>query len=359
MRGGHGDPGLVSVRPMTRTRLFLAAAALTLAVPASAAARTKVLTAGPPASSQNAFAALGVADIQDFFQHHVTIAAGDSITWKTTGFHTVTFLAKGQKLPPFTPANPKKVIKGLKDAAGNPFWFNGKPTVGLNFRVAGPAPAKVYNGNTFANSGIPQGKPTPFTLKFTKAGTYTYYCAVHPGMTGKVTVLPAGSAVPSAAADAKTVKAQVARDKRIAKNLQKVRAPKNTILAGVAGAGGVEVYRLVASAKTYRRGTVLTTEMTKKSYEAHTVTTGPAKYLKPMFFGGPVLDQRGVHRSGKRGIESLGPRLHGNGFWNSGLIDVDRKTTDPFSRKVRLANAGTYKFVCLLHPEMKVTIKVK
>jgi len=39
------------------------------------------------------------------------------------------------------------------------------------------------------NSGSPQGSGT-FTYTFTRPGTYTYDCQVHPNMTGTVTVTP-------------------------------------------------------------------------------------------------------------------------------------------------------------------------
>jgi plastocyanin len=34
----------------------------------------------------------------------------------------------------------------------------------------------------------------PFTLTFTKPGVYKYYCLIHPGMAGTITVLAAAGA---------------------------------------------------------------------------------------------------------------------------------------------------------------------
>lgn len=51
-----------------------------------------------------------------------------------------------------------------------------------------------YSGTGFVNSGLVFGGPgTPdFSVKFTTAGTYQYYCFIHPNMTGTVTVQPEG-----------------------------------------------------------------------------------------------------------------------------------------------------------------------
>jgi len=54
-----------------------------------------------------------------------------------------------------------------------------------------PAPGGVKSGAAysggFSNSGFIAG-PLRFTLKFTKAGTYNFICAIHPGMHGTIKV---------------------------------------------------------------------------------------------------------------------------------------------------------------------------
>jgi plastocyanin len=45
-----------------------------------------------------------------------------------------------------------------------------------------------------ADSNVKSGFLAPgqsFTLKFTKPGAYTYFCALHPNMFGNIVVLPA------------------------------------------------------------------------------------------------------------------------------------------------------------------------
>ena len=102
--------------------------------------------------------------------------------------------------------------------------------------------------------------------------------------------------------------------------------------------------------------------------EIHTATTGPGNpenqptsYLGQIEAGlaGAVLDPRGVYPSEPPGaLAALTPALHGNGFWNSGALDLD--TTSPIgtSNAVTFAAPGTYQFFCMIHPFMHGTVTV-
>ena len=48
------------------------------------------------------------------------------------------------------------------------------------------------HGDGFLNSGVLDGDsktpfPQKFTVSFSKPGTYTFFCAIHPEMVGKIT----------------------------------------------------------------------------------------------------------------------------------------------------------------------------
>jgi plastocyanin len=62
-----------------------------------------------------------------------------------------------------------------------------------------PSPARgPIDGSTLVNTGLqPLGPaaPPPFQTTFTKSGTFTYDCVIHPNMTGTVTVKAAGAEV--------------------------------------------------------------------------------------------------------------------------------------------------------------------
>jgi len=134
------------------------------------------------------------------------------VSWAINGFHTVSFLAKGQTPPPLIiPAIGNPISRQL-DAASASFWFNGQPNQVINPVTASPSGGKTYKGSGFLNSGLPSpsGPPAPFVVKFTKAGTYTFNCLVHPGMKGVVQVLSKSKKVPTAAQDRATANAQEA-----------------------------------------------------------------------------------------------------------------------------------------------------
>ena len=190
-----------------------------LALPASAAANTKTVFAGPPPTTQKlAGKVLGKSfvqtynpDVNDFFLHRVTINAGDSVSFIQAGFHTIDLPGKsGQDLPLILAGSTK--VSGVNDAAGSPFWFNGVvPNLNLNPALFARSKSTVYNGSTRLESGLPpnSGKPKPFTVKFTKAGVYKYFCDIHLGMVGFVVVKPKGKTVPTAKQDAAALSAQI------------------------------------------------------------------------------------------------------------------------------------------------------
>jgi plastocyanin len=357
---------------MTRRPAMLAAgAAVALALPAAAQAATKTVDMGTPLKSQKQLSGRYGADVNDFFPHGVTIHAGDSVRFVPTGFHNVDLPAKGGKVTPLlATSNP---ISGAVDSLGAPFWFNGAPNIGFNPAVVtGSLGKKVtYTGAKGVQSGLPlSNRPKPMTVKFPKSGTYTYYCDVHAGMKGRVRVLAKSKRIPSAKTDKKTVAAQVARAIRLANSLQTPTLPANTVTVGNAGAHGVEVFKFLPESLTVPVGATVKFIMSPKTYEIHTATAGPGNpesepnsYLGTLAksFEAPVIDPAAVYASDPptAGPAKLTPTLHGNGFWNSGVLDVLSSTQPPSSSSVTFAAAGTYKLYCLVHPFMVGTVVVQ
>ena len=195
-----------------RLILVLGGAALALAAPGAAQAATKTVDMGTPSSAQKSLDTKYLADANAFFPSSVKIHVGDSVQFVPTGFHNVDLPKKGGKpaelLAQSTP------VTGSLDAAGSPFWFNGAvKNIGFNPAIiAGSLGKKVtFNGAKAVQCGLPLStKPKPMTVKFTKAGTFTYYCDVHAGMKGTVTVVAASKTIPTAAQDKKAVAKQVA-----------------------------------------------------------------------------------------------------------------------------------------------------
>jgi plastocyanin len=358
---------------VSRTRKIVAVAiGVTALLPAAAQGSTRTVVAGPPQKVKGLPAG---ADANAFFRKTVTVHVGDKVKWQFNGFHTVTLPAKGKKPPAFIGPDPSgALVSGVNDAAGNPFWFNGKvPRLTLTADGALPAGGKSYNGKKLVSSGAPlaAGAPKPFTVKFTKKGSYSYYCTIHTGQKGTVKVVGKAKAIPSNKANAKAAKKEYAK---VVKQLKKdgkfagpagnaVRAGNDTLTSTILG--------FFPATKSVPVGTTVTFSMSPKSTEAHTITFGPVDYLKTLadgFIGPDPANPQGLPVVNPQDAfpsdppPSLPPfdgTNHGNGFINTGIIDQDAATpTNPASGQVTFSKAGTYNYICLIHPDMKGSIVV-
>ena len=349
----------------------IAAAVGVLAVPATASAATKTVDMGLPTAQQKTFQK-AFSDVNDFFPHGTTIHVGDSIKFVPTGFHTVDIPRKGgSALGLILPTG--QLVAGANDAAGAPFWFNGQSNVSFNPALVKSSFGKKarYTGAKRIQSGLPLAQhPKPFTVKFTKTGSYTYYCDIHPGMKGTIKVVSTKNSVPSAKSDKRDLNTQIASDLRAAKKLARTVTPPNTVSVGASSPRGVEYYGFFPATLRIKAGTTVNFRMSSKSFEDHTATTGPGdpenqptSYLGVIAasFQGAAFDPRGVFPSEAPGsIGALTPTLHGNGFWNSGVMD--HSSTTPAlaaSNAVTFSAPGTYQFYCMIHPFMHGTVVVQ
>jgi plastocyanin len=350
------------------SRAAFAAAAALLAIPASASAATKVVTIGPASGDEKTLNHVG-ADVNDFFPHGTTIHAGDSVKFKPAQFHTVDFPAKGGKpLPLVAPAG---TVAGSVDAAGAPFWFNGQPNLQFNPPLAKGIYGKklTYTGAKRIESGLPLAPSLKaFTVKFPKAGSYTFYCDVHAGMKGTVKVVSKRHSVPSAKADAKALKAQIAADLKTAKGLANTTVAPGNVSVGASGKGGVELFAMLPATQTVPVGTTLKFSMSTLSFDDHTATFGPGdpenqptSYLGKLaqsVANTPFLPEAVYPSEQPPTVGGLTPTLHGNGFWNTGIMDASSATPLPGSGSVTFTAPGTYQFYCLIHPFMHGTVTV-
>ena len=104
-------------------------------------------------------------------------------------FHSIDLPSKGgTDLPFIMPTD--TTAAGITDFAGNPFWLNGQPNLGVRHEALAASGAQTYDGSARADSGLPVGRPAAFKLTFTKPGSYAYYCDLHYGMRGIVVVTP-------------------------------------------------------------------------------------------------------------------------------------------------------------------------
>jgi plastocyanin len=350
-------PGAVTgVLVVVLVSLLSSSSALALVAPA---------TAGPPRPPR-----LRHLDLNAFFPATTKIHVGDSVSWSIHGFHTVSFLAAGQVPgPPFVPLA-GNLISGQLDAAAAPFWFNGQPKQALNPEVALPSGGKTYSGSGFLNSGTPTpgAPPAPFVVQFTKAGTYSFYCLIHPGMKGVVKVLPGGAPVPTITKDHLTARLEMADAVAKARKLAEVKPPRATVLAGNDGTGPVAWLRFFPQNLKIKAGTTVNFKLASKR-EIHTITIGPAPYTtaiehsfitpQPKPGGPPTLLVNPL-----AGFPSDPPPLppytganHGNGFEATGILAAPGGPL-PSSMKITFTKPGVYNYECVVHEEMdgKITV---
>jgi len=356
-----------AIRPL----LAIATVGAVIAAPAVAQAKSVTVYTGPPpnalAGLSKSFTAKYNPDVNAFFPQKVTIHVGDTVSFiRGMMPHTIDIPpVGGQDLPLLVPG---ALAAGVKDAAGNPFWFNGKaPSLGLNPQLLPGGPTNVsYDGTKRVESGffLGNGAAPVFNVKFTKAGVYKAFCDIHYGMAGTVVVLPKSKPVPSAAQAKARLDRQIAADVKALKAAARIKPAANTVSVGSAGPGGAELFAMFPSTLHVKVGTVVTFSMSKDTREVHTVTFGPQAYLATLAHGllsDPLLTQQDLYPSDlpALGPIELGPTSHGNGFANLGGLDRDGTTPLPASGQIKFTAPGTYYYVCLIHPFMRGTIVVR
>ena len=159
-----------------------------------------------------------------FVPQQVQIGIGQSVTWDNPSSvaepHTVTFVLNNKTMTapdvPFAVRSSTQFMPLPPGANSQPNMIPGKngmntvivsnargyfPTLidsSGNAKVLGPNGNFTITGNEqYVNSGwlLPKGQQQPypgssntFAVSFQKAGTYNYFCDIHPWMTGVVTV---------------------------------------------------------------------------------------------------------------------------------------------------------------------------
>ena len=190
-------------------------------------------------------------------------------------------------------------------------------------------------------------------------------------MKGTVRVVAKSHRVPSAKADAKALKAQVASALKTAKALAKTTVAPGNVSLGASGQGRRGVLRDVPGdadgpggddAEVLDVGQVL--RGPHGDVRSRRPRDQPTSYLGDLVSAlrkrpGVTLPGGVSERSAAGRSASLSPTLHGNGFWNSGAARRSTATPLPNSNAVKFTAPGTYKFYCLIHPFMKGTVIVQ
>jgi plastocyanin len=347
--------------------LALAVTAAAWTAPTAGAATKTVLAGGPPpkASQAHGLKFPAALDLNGFFRRRVTIHVGDSVKWVFSQrvVHTVTFLAPGTPVPTLETQDAAHPYTGFKDAAGNDFWYDGKaPSLLIPPDHAGPVGGATTNGRTYHNSGLSAPAFKPYKLKFTRAGTFHYVCLVHPGMTGTVRVVKRGRRVPSARANRREAIREMRRALRLARKQARFH-PKGDLVVAAHDKGVVSWFRFFPAVRTIKAGQSVRFSISSKS-EIHTVTFGPETYRdnleQNLILGGPVgpIFNPQIFLPSDQPLPAYDGTNHGNGYFNTGIMDTNPQSPVPRTTTVTFTKAGTYVFECTIHPGMEGTIKV-
>jgi len=351
---------------LSRTGTAALIACLTLVAPAAARAATKTVYAGPQLKRP---AGLKRAEPNIFYPRAIEVHQGDKVAFTYKGFHNISYAPPGTSHPillaPDTPTT------GINDAAGAPFWFNGRPRYQFNTLVAFFQGNSIADNSGFINSGMPftAPPPPPWKVTFPKTGKFAFHCDVHPGMQMTVTVRPKSAKIPSAAQDKRRANAELKADYVLARKLKAFKGPSgNVVRIGNDDRKGMATVSFFRSKKQIKVGQSVRFEMTKGTGEEHTVTFGPADYLTPIEQitaetpqGGQIkipLDARLFYPSDRLPLPDYDGTNHGNGFFNTGVLDGDDGGLVPRTATIRFTKAGSYTYICLLHTYMKGTIVV-
>lgn len=360
-------------------RLAASAGLLAIAGPAigQATAQDKAAPMAPPALGPQAdgtmlwkvqVGAMDMAagvDVHSFLPNEITINAGDAIWFQfapmgVPGFHTVTFTSGGPVPDIFMP----DMVDGAPVASPE-----GPPRLMINPKLAFPDGRTSYDGTGYTNSGLDvmrmdQG---PYTLTFSKPGTYDYACAVHSIiMKGKVIVLETGAALPTDAAgyessahDAMTKlfdegKANIAAAQAPAPVASASGGSTWGVIAGPGGLSQARVMRFIPPTVTIKVGDTVRW-MNQSTGEPHTITfLGGAEQpedtlVEPQPSGPPKFIQ-----SFETLLPSGGPTFDGTGYHNSGFIGLAPEMGKPLgltgdSYELTFTAAGEYRYYCVLH----------
>jgi len=190
-------------------------AALWGPVPAGAVTSPFIVTADRPAAVPTGHNWA----YNDFFPRTFSVHRNRVVEFKIQGFHTATLLPKGM-----TPGQDRfrNRIEKL-DSDDTTRNLNGTRKVTIELGPLAPTSMSCgdasnpcpFNGTSIVSSGVSFGAPAPFYVNVTApVGTYLFLCRIHPGMSGALTVVSAGTHATSDTERSARVRAQIVADRR-------------------------------------------------------------------------------------------------------------------------------------------------
>jgi plastocyanin len=298
-----------------------------------------------------------------FAPQSLQVHRGDTVMWRIhDGFHNVHF----EEQPSELVIAPE--VNGEPLPQLNPAWLF--PTV---------ESGAVYQGGD-ANSGLSLDPENP-TLTFSlvmdvEPGTYAYFCDLHPGMLGTVTVLDDATPIPSpaealAAAAAELETQRQARRAAMMTSMQPPTFGEDGALQVSAGLqiGAAHVFDFFPSVAVIEAGQSVTWTVPDNSREPHFVAWPPLVpgsefEIVPQEAGPPIIalgenfypsvasgSEIGVGDSFNSGALLPGQGFTSQSFTGEGLAGQSYTLT--------FTEPGVYNYVCFIHPGMQGVVVVQ
>jgi len=297
-------------------------------------------------------------------------------------------VAADAKLPQFTEGQSFNVTPSAADPC---YLASGVPSPKAPCPKTTPA---AFDGTqSFENSGW-LGSRAKFTVHISTAaspGTYDFICLIHrEGMSGKIVVVPAGTPIPSSSAQAALGKSQLeAAEAKIAPFVPIVRqglvalaaarhvqlpasvtAGTAPVLAG--GPAGIDTFgpKVVkipvgGSVTWYLLGLhSVTFDSTSANHDVRTTAPNGTVHLNPLALlpaGGPGEPRRapsGGSQAKPKFVVVASSTWGGGGFHNSGVFTNSTGPPVIEGYRITFTHAGTYKYICTVHDNMKGTVIV-
>jgi plastocyanin len=286
--------------------------------------------------------------VSAYYPGALTVHPGDTIDFQSKSVgnpHTITFGIKADQSNRPAPVTAKGEENPVTFA---PCFTDSDATPSLTEcpTPSNPAAPPPYAGKGFWHSGViasqpPFSKSVKLTLSDSIAdGTYSYLCLLHRFMAGTIKVDKAADRATPAAVAASAVTAS-SRAIAAATLLKPPAATAGSVAAGW-GDNVTAVQAYDPATVTVKAGETVTWK-TASPYEPHTVT-----------FKSPYKTPGDPGAIAPHGDKSGG--TYTGGFTSSGLFGAPPFPSDTFSLK--FPKAGTYEYVCTIHPGMKGAVTV-
>jgi plastocyanin len=186
-------------------------------------------------------------------------------------------------------------------------------------------------------------------MSFSKAGTYTYYCVLHPNMTGSLTVGDSQDSRQSVTKRAKREQAKYTKEGEAAKKVLTSAKPKRT--KGSDGTPEWKVEMGISTAHTDILAFSPTPGNVKAGDKVTFVNNSAAPHTAS--FGGSLVPTNPVSPDVQNAVPGRSPQTLKSGVYlNTGWLPPRSKQGPPLAQRSYtyiVPNSGKYTYACVLH----------